>query len=208
MKLSSHTKHRVLVATRNPGKFQEMLELMWPNFELLRREAASEAPEIEEDGDTFEINARLKAEGVSKFFPGWVLAEDSGIEVDALYGAPGVYSARFAGAKATDAQNRTLLLKLLENLRVPEKRRTARLRCALALARSGRLLLTSSGTVEGRVTREEKGSGGFGYDALFLPTGFGRTLAELPTAVKNKISHRRDAITALCRLWSVKMKQL
>jgi XTP/dITP diphosphohydrolase len=114
-----------------------MRELMWPDFELLRREVASEAPEIEEKGDTFEINARLKAEGASKFFPGWVLAEDSGIEVDALHGAPGVYSARFAGAKATDTQNRTLLLKCLEDLRAPEKQRTARLRCALELDSEG-----------------------------------------------------------------------
>ena len=208
MKLSSIARHRVLVATRNSGKFQEMLELMWPDFELLRREVASDAPEIEEKGDTFEINARLKAEGVSKFFPGWVLAEDSGIEVDALHGAPGVYSARFAGTKATDAQNRTLLLKCLEDLRIPKKRRTARLCCALALARSGRTVFTSSGAVEGKIAREERGDGGFGYDALFLPTGSARTFAELPTAVKNRISHRRNAIIELCRRWSTKMKRL
>jgi len=207
MKLSSLTKHQVLVATRNPGKFQEMLELMWQDFELLSMEVMPVALEIEERGDTFEANARLKAEGVSRFFTGWVLAEDSGIEVDALYGEPGVHSARFAGPRATDAQNRTLLLKRLENPCMLEKQRTARLRCVLVLARSGGTFLTSSGAVEGKIAWEERGNGGFGYDSLFLPDGFSKTFAELPTAIKNKVSHRRNAIMELRRLWSYYLYQ-
>lgn len=164
----------------------------------------SDTPDIEEIGDSFEINARLKAEGISRYFPGWVLAEDSGLEVDALHGTPGVYSARYAGARATSAENRALLLKRLEI--VPEGQRTARLCCVLALARCGKTLLTSFGTVQGAITMEERGNGGFGYDALFLPLGYKKTFAELPASVKNKISHRSSAFMDLRHHLAILMK--
>ena len=205
MILASH-RQTVLVATRNPSKFQEMLELIGPNFSLLSRNTLLAAPEIEEVGDTFEINARLKAEGISRCFPGWVLAEDSGLEVDALQGKPGVHSARFAGIGATSAKNRALLLKRLSTSCIPEGQRTARLHCVLALARSGDTLLTAAGTVKGTITRKERGEGGFGYDSLFLPFGYTSTFAELPSAVRNKISHRSRAFREFHRLWVATMK--
>jgi non-canonical purine NTP pyrophosphatase (RdgB/HAM1 family) len=125
-------------------------------------------------------------------FEGWVIADDSGLEVDALGGAPGVYSARYSGKEATDAENNALLLKNLENVR--GKDRKARFRCVIALARAGYKVAAFSGTVEGIITNRPKGAGGFGYDPLFVPRGFCKTFGQLPAAAKNNLSHRAMAL--------------
>jgi XTP/dITP diphosphohydrolase len=151
--------------------------------------------EVEETGTTFEENAALKALAASAHFDGWVLADDSGLEVDALGGAPGVYSARFSGEGATDVTNRALLLEKLAT--VPADQRSARFRCVIALARGGEVLAHFSGAVEGVIIQSEQGAGGFGYDPLFVPEGFGETFAELGAETKNRLSHRGRALAGL-----------
>jgi XTP/dITP diphosphohydrolase len=128
-----------------------------------------------------------------------VIADDSGLEVDGLDGAPGVWSARFSGANATDASNRALLLEKLEGVR--GKERSARFRCVIVLAQAGRKLAAFSGSVEGVIINQEKGSGGFGYDPLFVPEGHCETFAQLGAEVKNALSHRARALTGLLA-WS------
>ena len=155
--------------------------------------------EVEETGITFEENATLKALAVSEHFGGWVIADDSGLEVDRLGGAPGVWSARFSGVGATDASNRALLLEKLAGAR--GKERSARFRCVIVLARGGQKLAAFSGSIEGVIINQEKGSGGFGYDSLFVPEGHCETFAELGAEVKNTLSHRSRALEGL-RSWS------
>ena len=153
----------------------------------------------EEDGTTFEANARIKAEAASAALPGLlVLADDSGLEVDALDGAPGVHSARYAGASATDADNRQRLKQELRQLGSPGPF-TGRFRCCLALARDGQTLTTCHGAVEGTLLTEEAGSGGFGYDPLFVPDGFSTTFGLLPAEEKNTLSHRSRALQQMLR---------
>jgi XTP/dITP diphosphohydrolase len=157
----------------------------------------SELPVIEESGATFAENAALKALATSKQFPGvLVVGDDSGLEVDALNGAPGVYSARYAGEGASDAQN---VAKLLGELRkLPgSPPYAARFRCVLALAREGELLGSFEGKVEGIIVATPRGSDGFGYDPVFQPVGSTETFAELSVARKNEISHRARAIQLL-----------
>jgi XTP/dITP diphosphohydrolase len=134
----------------------------------------------------------LKALGFSRVFTGLVLADDSGLEVDALGGAPGVRSARFAGGNANDAENRRALIQLLKNLRGDELK--ARFRCVMVLATQGELLGSFEGTVEGKVIPEERGFGGFGYDSMFIPNGYSETFAELQPEIKNSLSHRGRAL--------------
>ncbi len=146
----------------------------------------------EETGTTFEANAILKAEGASAALPDLlVLSDDSGLEVDALGGQPGVRSARYAGERATDADNREKLKHELAALRGPF---TGRFRCCMAVARGGRALKTFSGAVEGSLVLGEQGDGGFGYDPLFVPEGFEKTFGELPADTKNGLSHRARAL--------------
>jgi XTP/dITP diphosphohydrolase len=157
-------------------------------------------PEVaspEETGETFEANAIIKALAASERFPGRVLADDSGLEVDALEGAPGVRSARYAGEHATDADNRARLLRELERAGVRGRQRTARFRCVLALAKHGKVLGTFEGAVEGVIIPVERGTGGFGYDPLFVPDGYCQSFAELPAEIKNRESHRARALAAL-----------
>jgi len=149
-------------------------------------------PVTEESGATFEENATLKALSISRVFTGLVLADDSGLEVDGLGGAPGVRSARFAGGNADDAANRRALIQLLRNL--PESELKARFRCVMVLATQGELLGSFEGTVEGRVVPEERGSGGFGYDSMFIPNGYSETFGELQPEIKNSLSHRGRAL--------------
>jgi XTP/dITP diphosphohydrolase len=151
--------------------------------------------DVEETGDTFEENARIKALAYARASGLLTLADDSGLEVDALGGAPGVHSARYAGPGADDAgRYRKLLAELAD---VPPKRRAARFRCVVALARPAGILSTAEGTVEGAIGFEPRGSHGFGYDPVFLVEGHGgQTLAELPPDVKNAISHRARAVQA------------
>ena len=184
------------LATRNAHKMREFSGIL--RGEVCLRDL-SDYPEIgavPEDGITFEENARIKAKIVSRQVRGLVLADDSGLEVDSLGGAPGVYSARYAGQGATDAANREKLLEEMGRLAANPKR-TARFRCVLALARGGEVIATFEGAVEGQVVRAERGVLGFGYDSLFQPNGFGKTFAELSAAEKNAISHRAMAVSRL-----------
>ena len=183
---------RLLIATQNAHKTSEIAALLGPAWAMSDLNAHPDIPAPEETGETFAENAAIKALAASRLFPGLVLADDSGLEVDALGGAPGVRSARYAGPQATDADNRAQLLTALAG--VPGKERTARFRCVLVLAEGGEPRATFDGTVEGTILDAERGDGGFGYDSLFVPDGFCETFAQLPAATKNTLSHRGRAM--------------
>ncbi|HEY5792256.1 MAG TPA: RdgB/HAM1 family non-canonical purine NTP pyrophosphatase [Chthoniobacterales bacterium] len=185
----------LLLSTRNAHKLQEVREILGNAFEVTGLAAIPNFPEVEETGETFEENAALKAVAASLHFDGWVIADDSGLEVDALGGAPGVYSARYAGGKSNDAANNALLLKNLETAR--GKERSARFRCVIVVARAGRKLAAISGAGEGVIINQPKGESGFGYDPLFVPEGYCETFAQLGAAVKNTLSHRARALEKL-----------
>ncbi len=195
---------RLLVATRNAHKTAEIAAMLAGVFEVVDLHDFPDAPEVEETGSTFAENAALKSAAISHFTGGWALADDSGLEVDALGGEPGVRSARFAGEAASDADNNQLLFARLAELpaapRTARTARTARFRCALALSQQGHLVATFDGAVEGRVIESLRGPGGFGYDPLFIPDGYDTTFGELPAATKNSISHRSRAL-AKFRAW-------
>ncbi|MGC1480804.1 MAG: RdgB/HAM1 family non-canonical purine NTP pyrophosphatase [Chthoniobacterales bacterium] len=184
----------LLLATRNTHKTAEIATLLAGHFTVTDLTTLPGAPEVEETGTTFAANAALKANAVSAHVHGWALADDSGLEVDALDRAPGVYSARYAGPTATDDANNSLLIRNLAN--TDPTHRTARFRCVLALSHDGTLRETFDGTIEGRIVPELRGPGGFGYDPLFIPEGHEETFGQLPPAVKNSISHRARALTA------------
>ena len=186
----------LLLATRNTHKSREFAELLGEEFVLSDLSAHPESTEVLETGATFKENARLKACTIARQSPGLVLADDSGLEVDALGGAPGIFSARYAGDGATDEANRRKLLKELARLGSAASR-TARFRCVLVLAREGKVLATFDGFLEGEIVRQPRGAGGFGYDPLFRPNGFRETLAEVSAARKNAISHRGRAVREL-----------
>ena len=154
--------------------------------------ARPDLPEVEETGETFEENARLKVLAASPYYDSWVLADDSGLEVDALGGAPGVRSARFAGDEADMAANRALLLENLREVRGKDRR--GRFRCVLALAKGGEVAGIFSGAVEGFIAPVVRGAGGFGYDPLFVPEGSCRTFAEFTPREKHSCSHRGRAL--------------
>jgi XTP/dITP diphosphohydrolase len=174
-------------ATTNPGKLREF-RLAGANVEALP--AMRDIPPSPEDGATFEENAAQKAIYYSAFTDGLLFADDSGLEVDALHGAPGVYSARYAGEHAGDAANNALLLERLQH----HAGRTARFVCVIAVAQRGKLIHTFRGTVEGEILRSPRGAGGFGYDPLFFYPPFGQTLAEIPPENKFAVSHRGHAL--------------
>ena len=188
---------RLLLATRNAHKAREIQEILGLEFELRDLTAYPEISEIVESGKSFEENAQMKAIAVSKKLPGLVIGDDSGLEAEALGGAPGIYSARYAGKNATDEQNVKKLLSELAGVGAKTRQRKARFRCVITLAQEGELLGTFEGTVEGTIVQRARGSHGFGYDPIFVPNGFKQTFAELPTEVKNRISHRAKAIRAL-----------
>ena len=183
---------RLLIATRNSHKTEEIRAILGPAWEVSDLNAHPDVPSPEETGETFAENAAIKAVAASQRFDGWVLADDSGLEVDALAGAPGVRSARYAGPGASDADNRAKLLDALDGVR--GKARSARFRCAMALTKAGAVLGTFDGTVEGVIVNGERGEGGFGYDALFVPEGHCETFAQLPPSTKNALSHRARAL--------------
>ncbi len=187
----------LIVATRNAHKTREIQQLLGPEFEVRDLSEYPEISETVENGESFEENAKLKAVAVSKKLPGLVIADDSGLEVDALGGAPGIYSARYADAKATDKQNMDKLLEELARIGVEANQRRARFRCALALAREGKIVSIFERAVEGTIVDRARGSHGFGYDPIFVPNGFEETFGELPAGLKNTISHRARAIRAL-----------
>jgi len=187
---------RLLIATRNTHKTREFSEILGEGFEVRDSSNEFEIPVAEETGATFAQNAILKAAATSKHFEDFVVGDDSGLEVDALEGAPGIYSARYAGEGASDEEN---IAKLLGELAKHPKRDSysARFRCVLALARQGRILGTFEGAVEGVIVAPARGTDGFGYDPVFQPAGLTQTFAELPAGQKNEISHRGEAIRAL-----------
>jgi XTP/dITP diphosphohydrolase len=182
----------LLVATRNPHKTKEIGQILGSGWNVRDLTTLLGAPRVEETGSTFAENAALKAVPISESFSDLVLADDSGLAVDALNGEPGVYSARFAGEGATDAQNRLKLIGLLKTL--PAREFLARFRCEMVLAGKGEILGSFSGTVEGIVVPFERGAHGFGYDPMFIPTGQHQTFAELPVETKNRLSHRARAL--------------
>jgi XTP/dITP diphosphohydrolase len=181
----------LLIATRNAHKTAEIRAMLGPDWTVTDLNAHPELPSPDETGSTFMANAELKAAAAAERFDGLVLADDSGLEVDALGGAPGVRSARYAGEGATDAGNRAKLLRELAGTPGP---RTARFRCAMALARGGEIVGRFEGAVKGSLLDEERGEGGFGYDALFVPEGERETFAQLPAETKNRLSHRARAL--------------
>lgn len=192
----------LLCSTRNAHKLGEIRATLGPAFEVGDLSTIPELGEVEESGVTFEENAALKALAASRFFSGWVLADDSGLEVDALGGEPGVRSARFAGELATDSDNRHLLIQRL--LALPSQRFAARFRCTMVIAKNQKIFGTFHGTVEGHLIPEARGGGGFGYDPLFIPEGHAVTFAELPAELKNTLSHRARALHSF-RNWAAEV---
>jgi XTP/dITP diphosphohydrolase len=185
---------KIYCATGNPGKLREFRlagELLGIDIEPLSGTEAINTPE--ENGATFEENARLKAEYDSRFAPGLLFADDSGLEVDSLGGEPGVRSARYAGLDATDAANNRLLLERLGD----NPRRAARFVCVIALAESGTVIETFRGTVEGAILTEARGPAGFGYDPLFYYPPFGCSFGEVDGERKFAVSHRGNALRPL-----------
>ncbi len=193
---------KILIATTNPGKKAELAAMLDSHIEWLTLDDFPAVPDVPEDCETFEGNARKKALGYAKAVGIWTLADDSGLVIDWLDGRPGVRSARYSGAKPPEAE-RTLIdhrniEKVLEEMQgVPEKQRTARFVCCICLAKPGGVLMESKGTVEGIITEEKIGNGGFGYDPIFFVPELRKTIAQLGIEHKNKISHRGRAIKAL-----------
>jgi XTP/dITP diphosphohydrolase len=181
-------------ATSNPGKLREFRlageQFGAGRFDLRTIDGLPEIEPPEETGTTFEENAVQKAIFYGKRPPGWLFVDDSGLEIAALGGAPGVYSARYAGSEATDAANNALVLERLNGI----ADRAAQFVCVIALARDGRLERTFRGMVRGRITEEARGPNGFGYDPLFYYEPFGCTFGEAAPAEKMKVSHRAQAL--------------
>lgn len=183
---------KIVLATENPGKVAELQELVADlDMEVLSSTNFPDWQSVEETGSTFRENALIKARAAAGFTGMIALADDSGLEVDALGGAPGVFSARFAGEPKDDGRNIEKLLGLMEN--VPDEERGARFFCALAVVTPGGEEYLTEGTVEGKILKAKRGSGGFGYDPVFFVPDFGRTMAELGMAQKNRLSHRAQA---------------
>jgi XTP/dITP diphosphohydrolase len=187
----------VVVATHNSHKTREIQHILGPEFSVHDLGTHPEVSEIREIGTSFEENAKLKALAVSRQLPALVIADDSGLEVDALGGAPGIYSARYAGANATEREKIDKLLDQLARVRATDNRRRARFRCVAALARNGNLLGSFEGVVQGTIANEVRGNSGFGYDPIFIPEGLDQTFGEISAELKNAISHRAKAIRAL-----------
>ncbi len=183
----------LLLATRNAHKTREFAQILGGEFAVSDLTSSTEIPPVEETGCTFEENAVLKAVTISKTRPGLVVADDSGLEVDVLGGAPGIFSARYSGESATDQEN---IGKLLQELREAADRRAC-FRCVIVLARKGETLAVFAGELEGTISLEPRGKNGFGYDPIFIPAGHDRTFAELGEETKNRISHRARAVAQL-----------
>jgi non-canonical purine NTP pyrophosphatase (RdgB/HAM1 family) len=193
---------RILIATTNPGKIREFRQMLGNDLQWDDLTQHADLQPVEETGRTFRDNACLKAEAYAKMFNTYAIADDSGLEVDALGLKPGVHSARWAelnNAGKGDADNNDYLIHQLD--KVPDDQRSARFVCVLALAApDGNIILTARDTVEGRMIREERGENGFGYDPLFLIDELGKTTAELSPDEKHQISHRGKALRRLKEL--------
>jgi XTP/dITP diphosphohydrolase len=202
---------KVVIASRNCGKVAEIRRMLKNvGIEIISMDEAGLSTQLNlpEQGQTFEANALSKARTLQRLIGGWVLGEDSGLVVDALGGAPGVYSARYAGAKGErgvcDRANR---LKLLDEVKsVEDKFRSARFICFMALVGPKGKTITAQGNCEGRIGYTEKGNKGFGYDSVFLPQGYTCTFAELAITEKNKISHRGKALYKLMKKFSQELQ--
>lgn len=191
--------NHLVIATRNRHKLDEIRAILGPGAPVLKSALDfSDIPDVVEDGDTFEANAQKKALALAQATGGWALADDSGLEVDALDGAPGVFSARYAGEPSDSAANNAKLLRELSGV----ANRTARFRCVLCLARPGAAPRFVDGRCEGRIVAALRGANGFGYDPLFMPDGFEVTFADMPAAQKNEISHRGRALAAARVAWT------
>jgi XTP/dITP diphosphohydrolase len=189
----------VIIATKNSGKAREFVRMFEPlGFQVKTLLDYEEIEDIEETGTTFEENAIIKAETVSKRLNRAVIADDSGLVIDALNGRPGVYSARYAGEQKSDEDNMDKVLNELKG--VERKNRTARFYCALALAIPGKETVTVFGTCEGLILDEKRGSHGFGYDPIFFVEDSNKAMAELLPEEKSQISHRAVALRNLSKL--------
>jgi len=190
---------KLLIATGNAHKLREIRQIFkLPGLDILGMDSFSDAPEVVEDGETFEANAVKKAITLCRETGLWTLADDSGLEVDALDGAPGVYSARYAGEHGDYLANNNKLLDELAGV----GDRTARFQCAIALASPGGDVRVVEGSCEGRIGYEPRGSDGFGYDPLFIPDGYDVTFSEMSVENKNAISHRGRALARARVEWS------
>jgi XTP/dITP diphosphohydrolase len=188
---------QLILATRNEHKLREIRQILGPKFVVHDLPGRDHVADVNESGSSYEENAVLKAVAVSKQLPGLIVADDSGLEVDALGGAPGIRSARYAGANASPAEKIATLLSHLARIDAKGDQRRARFRCLLAVARHGQVIATFEGVVEGEISERPRGPHGFGYDPIFIPEGFRQTFAELPEEVKNNISHRAKAFRKL-----------
>jgi XTP/dITP diphosphohydrolase len=191
---------KLVVATKNKGKLKEIREIFKDMpLEIVSMEEAGFDGDIEEFGSTFEENAYIKAKSVADATGEAALADDSGLVVDFLDGAPGIYSSRFAGEGASDEDRINRLLGLMKD--ADDNNRTARFVCAAAVVYPDGRSITATGKCEGVIAHEPKGSNGFGYDPVFFVPEYGKTMAELDSETKNKISHRGNALTLLAEMW-------
>jgi XTP/dITP diphosphohydrolase len=186
--------YQLIIASGNPHKVEEFEQLLQGiNFAVTSAKTCGGMPDVEENGDTFAANSQIKAEALRPLAPteAWVMADDSGLEVDALNGAPGVFSARYAGEGATDEANVAKLLEALVD--VPVEERTARFRCVLCVIDESGHISHYDGTCEGTIAKRPKGDNGFGYDPIFIPAGHNQTFSQLGDRVKAQLSHRAKA---------------
>ncbi len=197
--MTIHKQQRIVLASSNPGKLREFTQVLAPLDILVVPQSEFKVTEAEETGLSFIENAILKARHACRSTGLPALADDSGLEVDAINGAPGIYSARFAGPGATDAENNSRLLHQLKD--IPDAQRSARFRCVLAFMRHAEdpTPLISIGTWEGHILHAPRGEQGFGYDPLFLIPELGLSSAELPREQKNSLSHRGQAVALLAQ---------
>jgi XTP/dITP diphosphohydrolase len=191
---------KLVLATRNFGKVRELSDMLSQqcSIEVLSMRDFPEAPDVVEDGETYQDNAKKKAVDIAKYVGVLALADDSGLEVDALGGAPGVHSARYAGSDASDADRIAKLLAATRN--VPDDERTARFKCAVAVAEPNGRADVVVDVCDGKIIRKPRGNLGFGYDPVFVPHGYDRTFAELGEQIKNRISHRAKALRMALKL--------
>lgn len=194
----------IVLATKNKNKIREIKDIL--KFLRVRIHSTAEypdMPEVEEDGQTLAENALKKAKAIAAYTGKWALADDTGLEVESLDGAPGVYSARFAGPQCSYEDNNRKLLKLLE--RLPKSKRKAVFKCVIALSDPLGKTQTAIGIIRGYIGSEMKGTHGFGYDPLFIVPKYGKTFAELGLTVKNKISHRAKALAKMKKVLGKQM---
>ncbi len=195
---------KIVIASKNEGKIREIKEILnLPHVKFLTYKDLNDWPEMRETGKSFAENAILKAKTLVDRFKMAALADDSGLEVDALGGAPGILSARYAGSRCSSEENNAKLLRELGDRPTPQRR--AHFRCYAALATPEGKIFVTEGTCEGYIAFEPVGSGGFGYDPIFIPLGRDKTLAELSTQEKNEISHRGQAFTRMRQILEERM---